>query len=501
MRTLIYGLASALFVTALFLCPAESDASYAANDALLYARDAETNPLQGVSGQRPLYHLLSNAATAGLQTLKIDSPGSISLRILSGLGAALWILLVGSLARSAGLLGLLAALLPILLSRGFLLGVAVGENAIPAGAAATLMVILALRPRVSMFALGCVTVFALLMRQDNVLFVPAAVAALRMRPVDAVPMKRCLSWLLITGLATLFLYYEIYLYCQVNPLGIHAPSFIDWLLSSASKEPKVAFWTNAHESLLSELRAHGAALGIALVGAQSFDPLPHLAAGVAFLVATFSMVLFAPSRGLRVALLTALGLSLLLRVSFFAWVAAQDYECWLPTMMILGALVARASSQLTHGRSARLRRSLQLFVLALSAVMPILHLGATLGLRSRTMAEEADRAMDLLHAKPHTIPIALGRAASTAWILRGVKPTIIQGEDSEALQHLHEIAMAKKNRPAVLLIDRFVRDGQPITRRSPSDRYSKTLDRAPERQEDIIIRRERRITCIGLDLK
>ncbi|HMS15226.1 MAG TPA: hypothetical protein PKA37_00190 [Planctomycetota bacterium] len=500
-RTLVLLCGAFVLLAALFLLPHSSDGAYAANDALWFGRHAEVAPLQGVVGHHPLFHFLVNALTSVLRTSDIDHPGHHAVRLLAGLAGVCWLALLAITLRGRPVVILLCAIAPVLLSRGFLFETAVGENVVPAGAGAAALFVLAARGRDQILGLGIATVAVLLLRQDNLLFIPALLLLLRYRATNPIPFSRLVPWVACVGLCTLCLYYGIYWITQVGTLADRAPTFLGWMFKLVGDESGFRSWNPEGVPWITNLKLHMAALGWALFGVQSFDAAFPIMLGLSYLsLSACALFLIGRSIGRQVSLYALVAI-LLLRMPFFTLVEAQNFEWWVPTMMVTAALLVSSTAWLPEGSLRGLLRWALYGLLVLGAFSFTQHVGPTCQLRSTKMHEDAVQALALLQANQPCSAIALGHVAATAWSLRGITPQVIEGEGEVALQKLHEIVVAKGNRPAVLLLDRFVYNGQPAIRRLREDHYSKTLDEAPARPGDVIYRREGRITVIGLDAK
>ena len=498
--TLVASLVAGLILCgALFLFGHESDASYAVNDGIWFATNAENRPLEGVMGHHPLFHIFINETCNQARVLGIENPGHFAVRLISGMFAAFWILLLWWIGRSRWAWLLLA--LPMLATRGFQLEVGTGENVVPASVAACAALVFAFHNR-SLLACGFVFVLALLLREDNVLLLPALLFALSANDRLEVSPGKLAAWTIGCGLLALGGYALIFFFCHGDG-AFHLEEFRAWLLHLAEDGP----WSNRKGSLSARLTEHGAALGIAAIGLQ--HP-PSEAHGLWYVLAglTWSagLVLIALMHGTDrriIGRLVALTLVVLARAPFFLYFEAHNWEWWILPMMALVTLLCDAMHQPVNRSVGRVAGAAML-ALALAGLTSWYHQTETLQLRCETMREEADHAMELLAQREDQVHVmAHGQIAHTAFMLRGQECQTLHKIGVEGLDELHAVVAAREGRPALLLLDRFIRDGQPVTLRTHADpfNYDMNMDAAPERPQDIHRRRDGKITIIGFDFR
>jgi hypothetical protein len=163
---------------AVWLYPVDSDAAFAVHDAIWYGEQAQSSPLQSISPHHPLFHVFVLGLLQPLRVLGVAGPGHVAIRIVAGIGASWLILQICGLAGRRRLLVGAAFAFVILCSRGFIVELASGENVLPAAAAALFALTTAAKPNPSLIAAGAALTFAALMRQDNVFIAPGVAAAL-----------------------------------------------------------------------------------------------------------------------------------------------------------------------------------------------------------------------------------------------------------------------------------------------------------------------------------
>ena len=437
-------LAGCALVAALFLFPADSDGALANHDGIWYAMLAEHLGRRSIMAHHVLFHMAVVGLVDPLKALGIASPGSVACRIVAGAGAALVLLLVASRARARWVVGCGFALV-LLSSRSFLVEAAVGENVLPACAAALATLIVATRPTPSPWKVGAAFAVALLFRQDNLLLLPAVFYALW----SGLPRERRFRTITLTLVAG----------GAVAALG----SVAAWRVA---RQPGQSLWTylvdlGRHDWSLSivgpRALAHTDAFGIAAVGRHWWPDDHHLWIPAA-LLAALGVAAWglrgdaAPPRFWRACLL-----AIATRIPFFLWFEAHNPEWHVLTWVLVAACGSSAAAG-SPRTSVPLRVMGTAILLALSVVILRSHGPHTWLLRDRTMTEAIHALGDLKGVEVFTDGHIVGTAFSRLRI-----PRTVLGNRRDANMAFLRGEVETRPRPMLFMIDRMVLDGMPYS--------------------------------------
>jgi hypothetical protein len=485
-------LALAMLALSLWLFPWDSDASFAVNDPLGYAHGAETTPWSSIVAHHPLIHVLAAWLVGPLQALHVEHPGHVAVRILSGLGAACSVLLLAAMAGWARAAAACALILPLICTRGFLLESATGESVVTSAAlcVATLWVASRSSPRPWRLALLLFT--ALLWRQDNILILPS-VALLLLRPeLGPGRVRRAGILFLGVGMATLLAYGALW---RVSAPQSH---LLDWMLAVTQHEGRS--WALASHPRLSDVPLNLQALGAAVVGVHRLDSgVPALIAAGGFLfVILLSTFLLRGGRPASRSLLLALGLAILVRFPFFLWFEPQNFEWWLPSLAYLVAMGC------TFLRGPRAAPKFAFLIPLLGALLILgIHGESTLSLRERHLATCRDQLTQIAGASPPMVYLTYGATAHMAFHLdqREHDTDFLRGHPEEIVARLIALRQEHPTAPLALFFDRFVKDGQPVTRLSKEDALTPFLEGIDESDPAMRVFRHRdRVFALGFNL-
>lgn len=477
------------------LFPWDSDASFAQNDPLGYAHGAEKAPLESVVSHHPLPHLLAYALISPLEAMGIERPGHMALRILAAAGALLAVALLAGIAGPDRLPEALLLSLPLLSTRGFILGTGTGETVVPGGALCLLALLAALRRPVRLPAAGTALVAALLWRQDGILIVPAVAAALLTHPDLKRRLRTCALFLLATGAATLALYGIAWAVCGGGE------RFAPWMLKVTAHEGRT--WALHGHPRIEDIPVHLAALGAAVAGVHHLSgPGGAIATGAAFAGALLAAAWLLRGRDRRDGrLFGCLLLAIAARLPFYLWFEPQNYEWWLPSLVFLGAGCARwMRGKPAGGRASRAGLAL-LPALALATLA--LHLPTTLRLRERNLAVARDMLTQAGGQAPPMVYMTYGATAHMAFHVMDIPhdTEFLDRQPGAVLEALLRLRSEHPDAPFALFFDRFVRDGQPVTLNAPSDALAPYLDGIDESDPAMRAFRHRgRVFALGFNL-
>jgi len=218
------------------LFPTMSDADFVVYDPVLHGASLDRvlesgNDPAGIltHPNHPLFHQLTYLIARPLRSLEVERPALVASRILNGIGMAVIVLVISSLAGPRRwLVGFGFALLAIA-CRGVILDAGTGENIIPGAAAALLALRLASgagsHPRVLVLTI----LVALLLRQDNLFIVPGCLLAHAMKNPAGRRLRSAMVVAFAAGTLTLAAYAIIYALCPWDR------GFIDFLLGLGAR--------------------------------------------------------------------------------------------------------------------------------------------------------------------------------------------------------------------------------------------------------------------------
>lgn len=448
-------------VTTVSFYPWNADACFAVNDALWYAHAAETRGLDSINGHHPLFHLGLLPVTQLLDACGVEHPGHLAVRVVAGISLAAIILLMGALAgwRRRALLPL--ALL--LVTRCIFIEVAVGESLALSAASILFALMLAADPAASLVRVGIATVIALLVRQDAILILPGILLALHLRtPAEQRSLKRLLLWLCATGIATLCLYLLFWKLSRV-------PQLATFLLRIVQEENRA--WAQPTFPGALEFAFRFATLGAAVTGVQDHFAafFLNIALGVVWLAVLYVVTRCAGGTGVPAPLRAGIIMVLVLHFGFYTWFEPQNFEWWFVDMVLIVALSCA-------GLRAP-KRGVKPFAIALAtactAVILWAHGPSTCTLRDTTLVRAADVAAEWSRHSSQPVVVSYGYRAHTALHLRAIPhdANLLREppEAEEAGRRLQKALAGSAGHPLVVLLDRFVGDGQPA-------QYSLTLD-------------------------
>lgn len=486
--------AAGILAGCLLLYAWDSDASFALCDPLYAALHAEEAPWSTVSGHHPLFHVLVNGATAALDAAGVARPGHLAVRLVAGLGAALVVILVASCAGRGRLrLGLLVAL-PLLVTRGFVMVGATGENGLPACAAALACLMAAARPGCSLGLVSALSVLALLLRQDNLLLLPAVAAVLAWRLPAGKRLRPVVATLAGVAVATVAGYLVLW------RVGAADSSLAEFLFGLVGAEQ--TWWAQGSGPDWSHADFHLGVLGVAVAGQQwpATSIQPHIWLGVGFAGVLILASLLLRGTARHWPFLLACLLVVALRFPFFLWFEPGNYEWWLLPLV----LVAACGATLAGGRPATPTVTTRRWIgggllVALAAAVLALHAGSSWRLRDRTLARARDEALELGGPTPGCLYLAYGDRAKAAFDVAGV-PNDMQRlgyrQPAEVVPILGSILQEWPG-PVVLLVDRFVGTGMPF--RAP-DPLAPLLDGYEDAPGERSLRERGRVRVLGWHL-
>ncbi len=452
-RLLMVLLALITVVGAIWLYPFDADGPFSMHDGIWYGINAESKPKEAIIGHHPLFHVAALGLVALLRMGHVDAPGHVAIRILAGAGGAA---LLWGLFRIAGprpWIGLGLALV-LACSRSFIVEAAVGENVLPACAAALWCLTLAAKDGPRWKSVGVTFVLALLLRQDNILLLPGLLVMLAPRAAKGDALGRLVVWTLGVGIVTAAAYVTIWWLGTLPKTGL-----FDWLFRLGAVN-----WSapDSMRSLGAALSHHAEALTIAAVGRHwSWDPDAMVpASSLAVLIPTVTLgFLFRGSDPWR-RLLVGLAITLLVRVPFYVWFEAHNPEWHVFTLASILAAVAAVSRGMP-ATSLPARATGAALVLAAAGTLLTFHGSATWQLRERRLMSAVESVVS--EGRGRWRFIAHGHALAAGFSMLHVKRDVLEGSLDGAML-ANAVAKAQQNAaPTLFMTDRFVIDGMPWT--------------------------------------
>jgi hypothetical protein len=452
---------------ALFLYPFDSDAAFAVHDSIWYAVGAERYPAGSINPHHPLFHGFLIALVPPLRSLGIEQPGHVAARIVSGLGAAWLLLQICALAgRRRILVGSAFALL-LLVTRGYIIEVATGENVLPAAAAALFALRVAARPNPSLVMTGVALTFAGLMRQDNVFIVPGIAWAL-VRGLPPGRKLRGLVWLGVgVGIATAAAYVVFWWF---NVRG--QESVFHWL----NRFGRGGSWTGPKEFSFSQLPVYCFSVAIAMTGRLSPPGTEREWVGLLYVAGILAPGLLFRGSEWRQGLGIPILLTLIGRALFHSWFEADNFE-WL--VLPVAFLIAYASS-LTRGAPATPPAARVVggaLLLGLIAWVLYAHGAHSWQLRDRQLMRSVEEAVRVDRSRWRFL--AYGGRVKEALVMLNV-PELKDGAPTAegtfldiaprgtGVDEFFTMLEAERGRypiPTIVIADRFVIDGMPFRAR------------------------------------
>ncbi|MEO0479161.1 MAG: hypothetical protein AAF196_06745 [Planctomycetota bacterium] len=469
---LLWLLALVVFIVSVTLWSPFSDGRMAVIDPVLYAQGVEaaeslTNDpeLGATNANHILYHFALFGLTRGFESLGISHPGHHATQVLSGLGTALCVLLLGLLAGPERRWVGLACAAVLVSMRGSFYHACGGETVPLATALSLATLFLASKDRPSLVAVGLTLGAAFLARQDSIFITPAVfvllIGRVRFWPMvvafaaaGAMPVATWyLAWSANDAVNSIATFKDF-----VLGIGNHGTFSFAEIVGLSSPHLLAVAFHNAFVPQIDALDSVPVALGLVPI---------TLLAGVAF-------VWRGRSGGRNTRLLAAFATLFVCRQSFFLWFEPQNWEWQVPLVAMGLGLLARS----TRGEaisSAGLRRLGGVALVVFGACVFSLHLPASLRARH-----------DHLDQSVETAVAAAGSEAQ--YLCLGFKPFRLagwRGFDSVKLDDAHSFtALPSRWRDwpvnvlpfaraqgvdVVLLVDVFVRNGQPYTRQALGD--------------------------------
>lgn len=446
-RRLILGaMALGTLGAALVLFSPDSDAAIAASDPVYYGIWTESFGRASISAHHALFHAVVLGITGLIRPLAGQMGAPIALRIVSATAAALVVVLVfRGAGRDRWYVGAGFALL-LLGTRSFVFEAGVGESIVPGAAAALFVIDQATRPPFRPLRVWGSLVLALLVRQDNILIVPGLVLGLWHVLQPERRLQRLASGLLASAAVTVAGYVMLWLVAS----GGRRP-FVEFMLALAL-DPQYA-----DPNLIGNLRWRLDALGVAVAGRTWPSWSPNLWIGPAFLAATSIAALLLRGNARMRPLATTIAAVVLARAVFYTWFDFKNWEWSVLTLIMFAYL----GSRMAEGAAVRRRfaRASGAFALAgLTIVVLIGHAASTLSLREPT----------LMGALRHSVAagegcrfVAVGHSADLGLFYLGVDHVLVPSLDTGDLVESVTREVRSKPGPAVVVMDRWVYNGDP----------------------------------------
>ncbi len=450
-------LLAAVVVTGAFVVfPFGSDAEYVVFDPVWYAAGAERGSVDSILAHHPLFHLALTGLAQGADAMGVGRPGHVAARLMSGLGAA-WVLLLlaGLSGRNRWRVGAGLGLF-LLMGRTFFFEAFTGENVLPAIAAGLAALVAAMDERQSWLRVGLWTYLALLLRQDNVLLIPAIVLALSWRSERPAGVRTA-SWLAAVGGFTLISYLGIW--GGLRMAG-GEQGWFQWLWGVAKDD---------YSTVANPVLAHLGSFGIAVIGKQwaAVEPWKHACVGLGALtlVAACGAFFRGSGRWERFAFLAAM--TALLRFVFYAWFEPTNTE-WVLFTFVLAAAVAAQAARGTPATRSSVRIAAGLLLSVTACATWSAHGEDTLSLRSRRFEPAARWIKD--NTRDGWAHFGFQNRSVLAVQMQGVECGPLWTEFEKAREHLKEVA-AQDRKPMLVLVDVAVQTGMPYDMRQLERRW------------------------------
>ncbi len=372
--TLIFSLLTLPWALGFFAL--DADGPFSIHDSIIYGVIAETEPGWQMNPHHPGFHALQSGVQVILSACGVAHPGFMAARVLAGIGAAIALALIASMAGSRMLVGIAAALV-FASARIISMETAVGETNLPGIAAALWMFREALAARPRCVSLTASIVVALWMREDSILLLPGVLAAAAPGFEASLRWRRLMAVTAVAGLVTLAGYVLAFQFVEYLHEG-RAIRFTEWLVLYAHV-PQMAI---THSAGMERLVIYAGSLGAATVGQFDGNSWFSFAMGMlwcgAFLAAAWLGRGTLPARRL----LVGVALMLAVRLPFFAWFEPENCEWHALHLALLAVMVAAALAEPKAG--ARPAVGVAVLLLLLAATAMIIGPGL-LRLRERTL--------------------------------------------------------------------------------------------------------------------
>jgi len=483
------------------LFPTMSDADFVVYDPVLHGASLDRvlesgNDPAGIltHPNHPLFHQLTYLIARPLRSLEVERPALVASRILNGIGMAVIVLVISSLAGPRRwLVGFGFALLAIA-CRGVILDAGTGENIIPGAAAALLALRLASgagsHPRVLVFTI----LVALLLRQDNLFIVPGCLLAHAMKNPAGRRLRSAMVVAFAAGTLTLAAYAIIYALCPWDR------GFIDFLLGLGAR----GSWSTVDELGLSASAAHFASLGWCIVGRfhEQGDAATWAQVLGWFAVAGGAAWCLRGDATFKRPLAAAVTLTLLLRTPFYMWFEPENWEWHVLPLLLIAAVAASWCRGVPTGGRARRRAGGCLLVTGITVLLTV-NARSCGELRDRTLYDAARKAVEV--GGIECLYVTVGHRLNVAFATHGLRsqprhdppalpfPADLRTTLIEVVRHAQGLPG-----PTMVVIDRFLRDGMPHTLRN-LDRFD-VIEDLVEGTPHTVVRHDGRIFAIGFRL-
>lgn len=456
-------LAATVVAGAFLIFPYACDGEYVLFDPVWYAGGAHRYDADVVKSHHLLFHLTVMGVASVADSFSLEDPGHVATRTLSGLGAAGILLALVALAgprRWRVGAGLFIALLA---TRAFFLEAFLGENVLPATAVALWALLMALRPRTSLPAVGALTVAALLFRQDAIFMLPSILLALWWRLPPDTRLKRLVVWTGICGAVTLAVYLTVAMTLEPGAA-----------LRDDDKKPiegveriTTWMWGVAKDDYATErnhVAAHAVSFGESITGQQwpPFESELHIWVGVLFLALLVGMGVWFRGTSSWERLAVVAALTVVIRFAFYAWFEPGNAEWTLCTWVLIAAVVARAARGEPRSRMAT-RVMAGVFLTVVGAATLRSHLPSTLTFREHRFERAADVVEELLDRHDPDRKWRVCGFQNRGWLalhIRKIRARMLP-TDFDVAKKLLMKEVAADRVPTLVLMDVAVQTGMP----------------------------------------
>ena len=466
-------MAAILGAMAFVVFPYDADATYALYDPVWYGEAAVQRPAESIFSHHLLFHVCALSLAQPLHGMGVQDAGPIAIRIISVLGtlglAALLLILAGPRHRLVATLAILA----LVATRGFFMEATLGENVLPACAAALLCLICAWRGK-PLRCLIATTVFALLWRQDNLFIIPGVLVLSWPLWPKGQRLRQAALYLGISGVITLSLY-AVTWWLRSRSLD-STEGFREWLvhLGANSWNPgldPVATKDGGFSPLnwlyswrLEDVRQHLSALGYVFTGRQfaRWEWAAHGGIGIAGLGLVLLGMRLCLGRGRSGRFLAATLAVLLVRTPFFLTYEPGNLEWWLlPVVLLVAAVLATRFSSEERATPRFFPVGVGLLLLVIAGTLAW-HGASTLELRSRWLSSAGEIAKQSVTEAHHAY--GFQNRGQLALGTRGITANPLPTNFEDAVSYVVE-QMAASSGPMLILVDRSIQDGMPATLR------------------------------------